>query len=329
MAQYSRLYLADLYPSSVKKVLYLDCDTIVLSSIEEIWNINLGDNIIAALNDAFSSLYRRNIGLRKTDIMFNSGVMLIDLDKWSFLILIGLVIGSINGNIVSMSDSILASSKEAIELCILMFGVVGLWSGIMNVAVSLGIITKLQPVPVAGGVAHLVHNIDGVAPVGEHRLVQGDRLHNGLQGQHHVLPLHGELLGDLLHGGLPVLLGGQALLALDGLVGRVPQGTADPHGVVVPQKSPHLPDNHGHPVGGELHPLVHVEVVDGLHQPNAPHLEQVVGVFPPVAKPLDDREHQPQVPGNQLLYGKRNWYQEILLSGRILLTFSPNLWKLE
>lgn len=82
MAQYSRLYLADLYPSSVKKVLYLDCDTIVLSSIEEIWNINLGDNIIAALNDAFSSLYRRNIGLRKTDIMFNSGVMLIDLDKW-------------------------------------------------------------------------------------------------------------------------------------------------------------------------------------------------------------------------------------------------------
>lgn len=63
---------------------------------------------------------------------------------WSFLILIGLVIGSINGNIVSMSDSILASSKEAIELCILMFGVVGLWSGIMNVAVSLGIITKLQ-----------------------------------------------------------------------------------------------------------------------------------------------------------------------------------------
>ena len=66
---------------------------------------------------------------------------------WSFLILIGLVIGSINGNIVSMSDSILASSKEAIELCILMFGVVGLWSGIMNVAVSLGIITKLQSLP--------------------------------------------------------------------------------------------------------------------------------------------------------------------------------------
>lgn len=55
---------------------------------------------------------------------------------WSFLILIGLVVGSINGKIVSISDSILSSSKEAVELCILMFGVVGLWSGLMNVAVS-------------------------------------------------------------------------------------------------------------------------------------------------------------------------------------------------
>ena len=41
---------------------------------------------------------------------------------WSFLILIGLVVGSINGKIVSISDSILSSSKEAVELCILMFG---------------------------------------------------------------------------------------------------------------------------------------------------------------------------------------------------------------
>lgn len=63
---------------------------------------------------------------------------------WSFLIFIGFVVGSFNGNIATMSDEILSSSKEAIELCILMFGVVGLWSGIMNVAVCLGITNKLQ-----------------------------------------------------------------------------------------------------------------------------------------------------------------------------------------
>lgn len=63
---------------------------------------------------------------------------------WSFLILIGFIVGALNGNIVSMSDAILASSKEAIDLCILMLGVVGLWSGLMNVAVNLGIIAKLE-----------------------------------------------------------------------------------------------------------------------------------------------------------------------------------------
>ena len=63
---------------------------------------------------------------------------------WSFMILIGLIIGSFNGKITMLSDTILTSSKEAVELCILMFGIVGLWSGIMNIALSLGITQRLQ-----------------------------------------------------------------------------------------------------------------------------------------------------------------------------------------
>lgn len=60
------------------------------------------------------------------------------------MILIGLIVGSFNGKITMLSDTILASSKEAVELCILMFGIVGLWSGIMNIALSLGITGRLQ-----------------------------------------------------------------------------------------------------------------------------------------------------------------------------------------
>ncbi len=63
---------------------------------------------------------------------------------WCFMILAGLIVGSFNGKITTLSDTILSSSKEAVELCILMFGIVGLWSGIMNIALSLGITTKLQ-----------------------------------------------------------------------------------------------------------------------------------------------------------------------------------------
>ena len=61
-----------------------------------------------------------------------------------FMILAGLIVGSFNGKITALSDTILSSSKEAVELCILMFGIVGLWSGLMNIALSLGITTQLQ-----------------------------------------------------------------------------------------------------------------------------------------------------------------------------------------
>ena len=63
---------------------------------------------------------------------------------WCFMILAGLIVGSFNGKITTLSDTILSSSKEAVELCILMFGIVGLWSGLMNIALSLGITTQLQ-----------------------------------------------------------------------------------------------------------------------------------------------------------------------------------------
>lgn len=82
LAQFSRLYLANLYPKEVTRVLYLDCDTVIQRSIHSLWKTDLEGNIIAALKDAFSSYYRRNIGLKEKDIMFNSGVMLIDLNAW-------------------------------------------------------------------------------------------------------------------------------------------------------------------------------------------------------------------------------------------------------
>lgn len=82
VSQYARLFLANALPSDLKRVLYLDCDTIVMDTIEELWNLDMEGNTIAALMDAFSKFYRANIGLEKNDLMFNSGVMLIDLEKW-------------------------------------------------------------------------------------------------------------------------------------------------------------------------------------------------------------------------------------------------------
>lgn len=82
LSQYARLFVSSVLPSELERVLYLDCDIIINKSISELWNLDLKGNTIAALKDAFSKQYRKNIDLKPHDIMFNSGVMLIDLNKW-------------------------------------------------------------------------------------------------------------------------------------------------------------------------------------------------------------------------------------------------------
>lgn len=82
MSQYARLFISSVLPEGLEKVLYLDCDIVIKQSIRELWGLNMHGKTIAALNDAFSKYYRANIGLKQEDIMFNSGVMLIDLKRW-------------------------------------------------------------------------------------------------------------------------------------------------------------------------------------------------------------------------------------------------------
>lgn len=82
LSQYARLFVASVLPESLDRVIYLDCDTIFNQSIQELWNLDMHGYTIAALKDAFSKHYRGNIGLQANDIMFNSGVMLIDLNLW-------------------------------------------------------------------------------------------------------------------------------------------------------------------------------------------------------------------------------------------------------
>ena len=55
---------------------------------------------------------------------------------WAFMIIFGVIVGGFRGgDIISLvSGETIDSAKEAVELCIVMLGVVGLWNGIMNIA---------------------------------------------------------------------------------------------------------------------------------------------------------------------------------------------------
>ena len=82
LTQYARIFISRHIDPEIDRVLYLDCDTIVRKSISPLWNLELEGATIGALDDAFSVHYRKNLDLKPDDIMFNSGVMLIDMKKW-------------------------------------------------------------------------------------------------------------------------------------------------------------------------------------------------------------------------------------------------------
>ena len=63
---------------------------------------------------------------------------------WGAMILIAFVTASFQGTMAQVNIAFLDSAKEAIELCIFMLGVVGMWSGFMKVAESSGLVNMLS-----------------------------------------------------------------------------------------------------------------------------------------------------------------------------------------
>lgn len=85
LAAYNRLFIANLFPN-IKKALYFDVDVIAIKDITEIFNTNLDNYIIGAAKDMGYKEYidpvRKNMDLSFKSVYFNSGVLLMDLEKW-------------------------------------------------------------------------------------------------------------------------------------------------------------------------------------------------------------------------------------------------------
>ena len=59
---------------------------------------------------------------------------------WGFMIVIGITVGVLRGNIAEVSNATLDSSKEAVALCITMLGIMAMWTGLMQVAKKCGLV---------------------------------------------------------------------------------------------------------------------------------------------------------------------------------------------
>jgi spore maturation protein A len=59
---------------------------------------------------------------------------------WGFMIVLGIVVGVLEGEIGAVSKATINSSKEAVALCITMLGIMAMWTGLMQVAKKCGLV---------------------------------------------------------------------------------------------------------------------------------------------------------------------------------------------
>ena len=84
---YFRLFIPNLYPQ-YNKALYLDSDIVLLEDVYDLYNIDMGDNLVAAAPDdviqtidVFKEYVEKVVGVASYENYFNAGVLLMNLDE--------------------------------------------------------------------------------------------------------------------------------------------------------------------------------------------------------------------------------------------------------
>ncbi len=80
-ANYYRIQMADLIPADIDKILYLDVDIVVTGDLQELYNVDLENYYIGAIEDPLIP-EKKNLGFTDREAYFNSGIMLINLAVW-------------------------------------------------------------------------------------------------------------------------------------------------------------------------------------------------------------------------------------------------------
>lgn len=82
---YYRLLVGDILPESVERILYIDPDIVINSSLEEFYSLDLKGNVIAGATHLYGIAQTANrvrLGMSGKSRYINAGVLLIDLKKW-------------------------------------------------------------------------------------------------------------------------------------------------------------------------------------------------------------------------------------------------------
>ena len=81
ISTFGRLYMAGVLPETVHKVLNIDCDTIIVDSIEELWETDLTGKVVGGMLECINDRYRHNVGMKDGEYYLNGGVIFLNLDE--------------------------------------------------------------------------------------------------------------------------------------------------------------------------------------------------------------------------------------------------------
>jgi lipopolysaccharide biosynthesis glycosyltransferase len=84
-ATYYKLFIGEVLPQGLQKVIFLDPDIVVRGRLDELWNFCHEDSIVGAVTDSFveaNPQIKSTLGLDPGEPYFNAGVLLIDLNRW-------------------------------------------------------------------------------------------------------------------------------------------------------------------------------------------------------------------------------------------------------
>lgn len=81
ISTFARLFYASFLPEWVEKVIHIDCDTMIMSSLEPLWNIDMGDAIVAGSLECIGDNYKREIDMDVNDTYINTGNVMFNLKR--------------------------------------------------------------------------------------------------------------------------------------------------------------------------------------------------------------------------------------------------------
>lgn len=82
LSAYSRLFIADILPDNIDKVIYMDCDSLILNSFQELMNLDIDNYLLAGVEDVVDFSFKTRLDIPEKAKYINSGMLLMNLKKF-------------------------------------------------------------------------------------------------------------------------------------------------------------------------------------------------------------------------------------------------------